>query len=206
MEQEVKGSVRTTRSVTEIVSGFVPHTPTSAENYRFGAHLTSYLSVLVEASPLSSTERAAAVGIGAAKFPRFEAAWVGLTRPIPRPWFAAVSGIYGMLDRVAEADVRAYDVVSSVSPPVTWFTERLIPGVYRRQPLPTGLSEVEAVRYLVERAKSSRFAFCLGCGGLRTYWFWADRGYDLDLHRPAIRLTRAWIISGQRITPTSRIR
>ncbi|MGI4789960.1 MAG: hypothetical protein ACRYFS_14050 [Janthinobacterium lividum] len=206
MEHGTTGLTNTTGNVAEIISGFTSPAPPSLGDYRFGAHLTSYLGTLVAASPLTLAERADASGIGTAKFPKFESAWVRLTRPIPRLWFAAVGGDYSVLDQAVENDVRAYDAVSDMAQPAAWFTERLIPAFYRRQLLPKGLSETEAVEYLFERARTSRFASCLGCSGIRTYWFWADRGYSLDLHRPTIKLTRAWIIiGGESMTPTSRI-
>ncbi|MGI4790140.1 MAG: hypothetical protein ACRYFS_14970, partial [Janthinobacterium lividum] len=85
MEHGTSELIKTTGNVAEIIGGFTSPAPPSLGDYRFGAHLTSYLKALIEASPLNPTERGGARGAAGPHGPPRGGGGGGGAGPPPRP-------------------------------------------------------------------------------------------------------------------------
>ena len=182
----------------------MPDNPPCVVDYKFGRHIADYLNSLIDSSGLTDEERAVSARISVDKFPRTKAAWINSRHPISRSWFAADSGNYEALNAAAAADRLEYESVKDLVEPPTFYIECFKAAVGRRVPLPSGMSEPEAVQYVAGR--STVFRCCLAEGGTRTYLVEPDGSYVVDQHFPQIKITKDWIIvTGISLVPANMV-
>ncbi len=175
-------------------------TPQSAdlpEGFLWGRHHRGYLAHCSRTCALPLPQLAEKFGYKKLeKFQRLRAGWDQADGQVPIKYLEAIRVDMNLLGTCVDMDLREYEAVLAMPRFPKTFTDRVLPAVYLRVPLPDGISEGEAIQVVVQHAMATGRSCLLSQVPIVRYWINPKGRVDRETFKPELRVKDRQVIFG----------
>ncbi len=120
---------------------------------------------------------------------------IALTRPVPTKFLTFIAADIKRIEELAKEDLEEFKIVSKrkdLRP--QYATVRYMAAVYSSLALPSGLSEADAVIYLLDYCREKRFRCAITFRGFKSIFVEPDGDVSTIFYPPVLRMSEYSII------------